>query len=550
MHAVGLVLSRAGYQVMLLCGEPGVKWCGKLGLGVMCGAKVDGHVRCMVGIAVWGECMEIGNLGRWAWIIAAVYNSGKILESFQLPLPCNLSWWNLFAFLYGSVLNLGGMLLRSQSINVSFPASLVSRTWNANSLLALFGQLDLVCCSRFICSTSINWWRFLCVKSFEGIKTEEFRFSFLTRGVGRWQLLLFREGKINCISRIKVKGLLQTTRGLQKFFFPEKYPQPHCFDSLFVFVSGFPAILAILLVQKCEPFSVGCGCQLLCPERKVILVAKCNQKATCTRSQLFLAKPAAEERHQACCLLLCHTRSDLPWHKCSLTPETNSSCQLVSSSASFYAQILQWKATQNYCAAMYETPGSFLSQVVQAFPGDQTHDALNESCSRKIKLKTMWKLEMWTQGITRWVDKNDCVLKTVQRENQIHAHSDTRKTKSGVHSKSWSQNCVLIQRRKGGLILLHILSARIFAATANGSFLQPLHGAGCFAHYAWPNLFVTKGDQHDGRHQKSVGGSTFCSAEPPERHSQQTFLCFLDVRSIENISTDLTTPYTGFWWRM
>ncbi len=40
---------------MLLWGVLEVKWCGKLGLGIMWGAKVDGHVRCMVGIAVWGR---------------------------------------------------------------------------------------------------------------------------------------------------------------------------------------------------------------------------------------------------------------------------------------------------------------------------------------------------------------------------------------------------------------------------------------------------------------------------------------------------------------
>ncbi len=32
-----------------------MKCCGKLGLGVMWLAKVDGHVRCMVGIVVWGR---------------------------------------------------------------------------------------------------------------------------------------------------------------------------------------------------------------------------------------------------------------------------------------------------------------------------------------------------------------------------------------------------------------------------------------------------------------------------------------------------------------
>ncbi len=63
MHAIDLVLSRASSQVMLLCGEPGVKWCGKLGLGVRVWAKVDGHVRCKVGIVVSGRMYGNRELG-------------------------------------------------------------------------------------------------------------------------------------------------------------------------------------------------------------------------------------------------------------------------------------------------------------------------------------------------------------------------------------------------------------------------------------------------------------------------------------------------------
>ncbi len=44
MHAVGLVLSRAGSQVMWQVGS-------------------RGHVRYMMGIVVGEECVEIGNLG-------------------------------------------------------------------------------------------------------------------------------------------------------------------------------------------------------------------------------------------------------------------------------------------------------------------------------------------------------------------------------------------------------------------------------------------------------------------------------------------------------
>ncbi len=61
MHA--RVLSRVGCQVMLLCGEPGVKWCGKLGLGVRVWAKVDGHVRCKVGIVVYSRMHGNRELG-------------------------------------------------------------------------------------------------------------------------------------------------------------------------------------------------------------------------------------------------------------------------------------------------------------------------------------------------------------------------------------------------------------------------------------------------------------------------------------------------------
>ncbi len=52
MHAIDLVLSRAGGQVMC-----------KLGLGVRVWAKVYGHVRCKVGIVVWGRMYGNRELG-------------------------------------------------------------------------------------------------------------------------------------------------------------------------------------------------------------------------------------------------------------------------------------------------------------------------------------------------------------------------------------------------------------------------------------------------------------------------------------------------------
>ena len=46
----GVALWRAGSQVMWQVGSRGQRW-----------MSDNSHVRCKVGIVVWGECMEIGN---------------------------------------------------------------------------------------------------------------------------------------------------------------------------------------------------------------------------------------------------------------------------------------------------------------------------------------------------------------------------------------------------------------------------------------------------------------------------------------------------------